>query len=165
MNKDEILADEELIVRDGGEIPEVTYHSSVFYLTEDEDGPQLSLNGEEMRRLKQAVIQGYRAIIIRDLIPDNRDKGLYRGLGRCCVNWQRLKKFCGRENFDLEPVRIEMGLLLKKFMGQEVAEVNTGSRHSSINCDPDDINCLCEHLLVDTAELPEGWRDLCYLKD
>ena len=39
-NKLELLADEELIIRDGGEMPEVTFHNSLYYLTKDHDGVQ-----------------------------------------------------------------------------------------------------------------------------
>jgi len=161
MDKEDILADEELLIRDGGEMPEVTFHSSLNYLTHDDDGPRLILNSDDIRRLKKAVVHGYKQIILRDLTPDNRDKGLYRGLERCCLNWQRLENFCRREALDLKEVRREVSEFLKRFMSIEVKEVIEGQRPSSINCRPDDIHCLCENLRIDPKEFPDGWQKLC----
>lgn len=161
MDKDAILYDEELLIIDGGEMPEVAFHSSLHYLTKDPYGPHIPVNSADLLRLKKAVVQGYRNIILRDISPDNRDKGLYRGLNRCCINWQRLRQFCLREHLGLEKERCEIGLVLKKFMSKEVAEVLKGQRLSSINCAPDDIHCLCQNLNLDVTEFPEGWQEIC----
>ena len=49
-----ILEEELLLVRHSGEIPEVALHSSLYYLQDDEEGPQLRLTAEEQQLLEQA---------------------------------------------------------------------------------------------------------------
>ena len=85
-DKKTYIAEEAFVVLHSGEIPEVTYHESIYYLTEDVEGPGLQLNIDDVFPLKQAVIKRYRAIILRDIDPGNRDKGLYRGMARCVAN-------------------------------------------------------------------------------
>ncbi|RUM40426.1 MAG: hypothetical protein DSY80_10245, partial [Desulfocapsa sp.] len=100
MNDDsrkEILEDEVLILRDSGEIPEIAYHATLYYLTKDENGPGLGvLNEEELALLQEAALERYQEIVLRDLDPDNRDLGIYRGIRRSIYNWQRMQDFCGR---------------------------------------------------------------------
>ncbi|MCK4838975.1 MAG: hypothetical protein KAS94_09220, partial [Desulfobulbaceae bacterium] len=81
------LADELLLVRHSGEIPEVALHGSIFFLTRDPNGPTIEITPAELLLLKKMVVSRYQEIIHRDLDPNNRDKGLYRGLGRCIINW------------------------------------------------------------------------------
>ena len=97
MKKEDLLTDEVLIIEESGEMPEVAYHGTIYYLTRDPDGPSLTLDAQDHIPLKKAVIQRYMTIMIRDLTPDNRSKSLYRGLERCICNWQRLKLFSTRE--------------------------------------------------------------------
>lgn len=161
MDKIALLADEELLIRDGGEMPEVTFHSSIYYLTEDAEGPQINLNDDDLKYLKQAVIKGYSRIILRDLEPENRDQGHYRGLERCRVNWQRLARFCACEQLDVEGPRGEIIAALKNFMIREVAEVREGLRCSSVNCSSQAISSLLDNLGLGPDELPEGWQNIC----
>jgi hypothetical protein len=161
MNKIEILADEKLIIRDGGEIPEVTLHSSIFYLTKDPNGPNISLTEDDINSLKTAVIFCYHRIIIRDLSLENRDKGLYRGLERCRLNWQRLVKFCLSEQLDFGREKGDINRELKKFMANEVKEVKQGLRRSSVNCSKQALQEFCKQLDLDSADLPENWQDVC----
>lgn len=161
MNKVDLLADEELIIVDGGEIPEVTFHSSLYYLTEDRDGPQIDLDREDLLRLKKAVIGCYKRIMLRDLTLENRDKGLYRGLERCRLNWQRLIKFCHNESLDYEHVREDIVRSLKKFLAIEVTEVCAGRRASSINCSDELLDEFFNNLKLAPDELPKGWRKIC----
>ena len=78
--------DELLIVRHSGEIPEVALHGSLYFLSFDPDGPSLNLSPEEKLELKKMAVKRYLEIIHRDLDPENRAKGIYRGLARCIVN-------------------------------------------------------------------------------
>lgn len=39
-DKEGYLFDEVLILQDSGEIPEIAYHTSLYYLTEDPEGPE-----------------------------------------------------------------------------------------------------------------------------
>ncbi len=66
-DKAALLADELLIVRHSGEIPEVALHSSIYYLTQDPDGPTISIDAEDLDQLKGAALERYQEIIFRDL--------------------------------------------------------------------------------------------------
>jgi len=160
-DKKTYIAEEAFVVLHSGEIPEVTYHESIYYLTEDVEGPGLQLNIDDVFSLKQAVIKRYRAIILRDIDPGNRDKGLYRGMVRCVANWQRLLKFCTREKMDVSVIRVETAEALIKFLCNEFNEVQSGSRSSSINCSQAEIEELAISLGVSLDDLPERWRELC----
>jgi len=164
MNKSDkkaCIEEEVFVVQHSGEIPEVTYHESIYYLTEDVEGPGLQLNIDDVFPLKQAVIKRYRAIILRDIDPGNRDKGLYRGMARCVANWQRLLKFCTREEMDFSVIRVETAEALTSFLCNEVGDVQSGSRSSCINCSQAEIEELAISLGVSLDDLPERWRELC----
>lgn len=161
MNKVAILADEVLIIRDGGEMPEVTFHSCLYYLTKDGEGPHISLDQDDLLQLKEAVIQGYLRIILRDLSLENRDLGHYRGMERCRVNWQRLSRFCACEQLNLEDIRERVSGALLTFMECEVAEVCNGLRCSSVNCSSEALSSLVESLLLRDDDLPDGWQNIC----
>jgi len=160
-NRETLLADEELIIRTSGEIPEVAYHGTLFYLTEDPDGPHLNLDKNELVPLKTAVVARYRDIILRDLEPANRDKGLYRGLARAAVNWQRCKTYCRKERRPLAALRQEVAAGLEKFIRREVADVQGGGRRSSINCTAAVVQEFADDLRLDTETWPKGWQNLC----
>ncbi|MHB1014801.1 MAG: hypothetical protein ACYC2W_05950, partial [Desulfurivibrionaceae bacterium] len=72
-DRESLLAEEILIVRHSGEIPEIAFHSSLYYLCEDPAGPQLTLREKELDILRQQVVARYRDILLRDLSPENRD--------------------------------------------------------------------------------------------
>ncbi len=156
-----MLADEELIIRDGGEMPEVTFHSCLFYLTKDAEGPQIRLDEEDLLQLKEAVLQGYHRIILRDLLPENRDQGFYRGLERCRLNWQRLARFCECEQLEIEGLRGQIIVALKNFMLLEVAEIRAGIRCSSVNCSAQALSSWLDNLGLESEELPTGWQNIC----
>ena len=80
IDKKSLTAEEVFVVLHSGEIPEVTFHESLYYLTEDAEGPGLQTKNDDVFPLKQAVVKRYRVIILRDLDPGNRDKRIYRGL-------------------------------------------------------------------------------------
>jgi hypothetical protein len=136
----ELLTEETLIIRHSGEIPEIAFHGSLYYLGQDPHGPGLDLAAEEIELLRQAVLARYREIILRDLNPENRDKPLYRGLQRCICNWERLEKFCRRQSLPVcETLRLSVAGALDLFLRQEEREVQAGSRTSSINCGPEEL--------------------------
>ena len=160
-DKETYIAEEDFVVQHSGEIPEVTFHESLYYLTEDAEGPGLLLNCDDLLPLKQAVVKRYRTIILRDLDPQNRDKRIYRGLARCVANWQRMHKFCYREKMDYEVIQNEAAYALKQFLENEVDDVQNGNRRSCINCSHKDINDLACSLGISESDLPEGWQELC----
>jgi len=155
------LADELLIVRHSGEIPEVALHGSLHFLTVAEEGPGLTLAEGEILALKGMVVERYREIICRDLTPANRDKAMYRGLARAACNWRRLEKFCRRESFPLAELQCSVGRELLAFLEVEVAEVAAGLRRSSLNCPVGEVLAFCKLVGLDHTELPEGWEGVC----
>jgi hypothetical protein len=160
-NKADFLADELLIVRYSGEIPEVALQSSIYYLTQDPDGPAITLDAEDLALLKGAVLERYQEIIFRDLEPDNRDKGLYRGLARCVANWERLCRFCRREGRGIGEIRREVAKALQRFVERELHDVLSGSRTSCVNCSADELRHLAADLYLSDDDLPDGWQCLC----
>ena len=160
-DKDKYIAEEVFVVQHSGEIPEVTFQESLYYLTEDIEGPGLSLNSKDIIPLKQAVVKRYRSIILRDLNPENRDKSIYRGLARCLTNWKRLLKYCTKEKLEISEIQAEVAESMRKFLQQESVDVQSGNRSSSINCRQAEIEELAISLGLSTYELPEGWQDLC----
>ncbi len=157
-----ILEEEALIIRHSGEIPEVALHSSLYYLTADPDGPRLQhLALDDIRPLKEEVLRRYEKILLRDLDPGNRDKRIYRGLARSCVNWKRLKKFAEKEGLDLLHIRERAATALVGFLEQEVEDVRSGKRCSCINCGFDELLNLATDLGVRMEDLPKGTEKLC----
>ena len=163
MKKKDYLSEEAIIVRNSGEIPEVTYHGSIYYLTKDPEGPGLTLDNEDLSRLKDEVIQGYRTILLRDMTLENRNKGLYRGLARSIANWQRLYEFSRREEKDVSSIRSEAADALKNFLHGEISDVQNGSRASCINCSASGLEEFAKNLGIDPDSLPSGWLELCQL--
>jgi len=161
IDKKSLISEEVFVVRHSGEIPEVTFHESLSYLTEDADGPGLQMKNVDAFPLKQAGVKRYRVIILRDLDPGNRDKRIYRGLARCVANWQRLLKFCTREGIDFQAIRNEAADALQKFLDTEVTDVKSKKRSSCINCCQAEVEELVKSLGISLNELPKGWQDLC----
>ncbi len=155
------LVDELLIVRHSGEIPEVALHGSLYYLTQDPEGPGLVLDPREIKALKSMVMERYREIIRRDLDPANRDKPLYRGLARAAVNWRRLVRFCRNEGLAVDGQRTVIGRDFLDFVRREAAEVAAGLRLSSINCSIAELRVLTTDLGLDPDNLPAAWEKLC----
>ncbi len=110
--------EESEIIRFSGEIPEVAYWNSIYYLEDDPEGPCLRLNDEEKRLLKRAVIERYLTIILRDLTVANIGKSHYRGLERAMVNWGRLSLFAKREGFSKEAIRQKVLEFLRLFLDE-----------------------------------------------
>ena len=160
-DKNAHIAEEAFMILHSGEIPEVYLHGSLYYLTEDHEGPGLELQADDIFPLKQAVGKRYRQIILRDLEPRNREKRIYRGLARCAANWQRWLKFCSRENLDFVAIQGETAEALQTFLKQEVAEAESRIRPSSINCSCREIENLAKSLGISPDDLPEGWQKLC----
>lgn len=161
LDKKTLIAEEAFVVQNSGEIPEVTLHESLYYLTEDADGPALELDVLDLAPLKLAVVERYRSIIQRDLDPENRDTSIYRGLARCMANWHRMTKFCLKEKIDFKDIKAETADGLQKFLLNELSDVQNGTRSSCVNCTSGEIENLITALGVGEDDLPDGWRDLC----
>ena len=154
---DSWLTEELLIVRHSGEIPEIAFHSSLYYLCEDPEGPQLTLGQQELDLLRRQVVARYREILLRDLSPENRDARIFRGLKRCIFNWERLGKFCARQTMEIEAtLRQEIAEALRCFLQQEANEVRAGLRQSCLNCTREELDGFAREIGVGPEELPEG---------
>ncbi|MGV1100510.1 hypothetical protein ACUUL3_14035 [Thiovibrio sp. JS02] len=165
-SKEDFLAEEAIIVRNSGEIPEIAFHGSIYYLSEDPDGPQLELNEHDFALLRSQAVARYCEIILRDLTPENRDKSIYRGIRRSICNWERLGKFCQRQDIALEKrLRQEFGKALGSFLRQEEAEVREGLRASCLNCTEAELRRFALDLGLTPAELPGGLACLCQQKE
>jgi len=117
MIRKEVQEEAELILREGGEVPEVAFWNSYFYLTENPEGPILKLSSEEREHLKEAVIKRYLMIIERDLTVQNIGRPCYRGISRARTNWQRLRNFLEKQGISVEPFRQILLRQLDNFLG------------------------------------------------
>lgn len=161
-DKETLLSEELLIVRTAGEIPEIAFHGALHYLTTDPDGPGLTLDPADIRRLEEEVVARYREIMLRDLDPANRELRLYRGIRRCLFNWERLGKFYGRQGLaGDDALRQEIAERLCAFLHNEALEVREGLRSSSVNCTAAELTLFCRLLALDTDRLPATWEHLC----
>ena len=159
--RESIIQDEVIILKNSGEIPEITLHSSLHFLEEDEEGPGLSLHEKELDILYEAALERAREIVLRDLIPENRDKNIYRGVSRSIVNWHRLQDFCSRINRECPGFEETVFESLISFLHREVEDVETSGRNSSVNCSAGDILTFVRVLNGDEKSLPAGWKFLC----
>jgi hypothetical protein len=159
--RESLLAEETLIVRHSGEIPEIAFHASLYYLGEDPAGPQLMLTEAELGALRQQVVARYREILLRDLNPENREAPIYRGLKRCIFNWKRLGKFCERQAMTAEDIRQETGEALRRFLLQEAGEVKAGLRQSCLNCTKEELAAFAGEIGLLPEQIPEGIEGLC----
>lgn len=160
MNKQDFLADEVLMIADGGEMPEVAFNSSLYYLTRDEDGPKLQLSKDDLLPLKEAVVQRFSFIILRDLQPENRTKSIYRGLARSSANWFRLWGYCQREELSSDGVRTEAGRDLAVFLSVELRDVCEGGGASCINCSRVELEEYAGSLGLELDAVAPGWSNL-----
>ncbi len=159
--RDEILADEWLIVRHSGEIPEITFHSSLYYLTKDNEGPKLSLTETELQYLKEGAVQQYQEIILRDMTIENFHKNVYRGLRRVLYNWQRYKSFLERQEIVPDSFQSVAGRALVLFLEQGVAEAGESLPEQFINCSIKELNELTEKMEIATERIPSTIWQYC----
>lgn len=159
--RSELIAEEAFLITRSGEIPEVAYHSSLYYLQEDPEGPGLRLTSDEISTLKEAVISRYRWITLRDLRPENRKKRIYRGIKRSIINLERMKEFARREGLDVEDVLKEVAKKLLEFLEREVKDCKNTGQCSVINCTYDEILEFAKKLGIDPSKLPNGVEELC----
>jgi len=122
------VAEEAFLIEHSGELPEVAYYNSIYYLCEDKDGPTLTLSEEELLPLKEAVIKQYLKIIKRDLTPSNKGKRIYRGIGRARVNWNRLLNFTKKFDLDISNAKKVIKQQLLNFLENEINELSSGKK-------------------------------------
>lgn len=156
-----IIQEELLIIRDSGEIPEIVFHSTLEYLTQDAEGPAMLLTEEELSALHDAVIARYLEIICRDLTADNRSLSLFRGVERARVNWTRLYNFCKRVQVESDQYRTFVAQTLIAFMTLECNEKQVGQPSRAFNCSPAHFCEFITALHIPLKQLPQDWQGLC----
>ncbi|MBU0664102.1 MAG: hypothetical protein KJ990_06090 [Proteobacteria bacterium] len=170
--RQEVLEDEWLIVRNSGEIPEIAFHSTYYYLTEDPDGPQLQLDREEIQYLQEAATARYQEIILRDLCFENRELTIYRGVQRAIFNWRRSVAFCERQDIachDLRSTTKEAFLLLLKKARRtnSTAPISPGAINTFpslafvFNCSSHDLTLFAQELGITKEQLPADLSLFC----
>ena len=158
----EYLDNEWFVVRYSGELPEVALHSSLHFLTQSADGPGLHLNKEHISGLQEAAMARYRDIILRDLLPENRDTSMYRGVKRSIINYQRYLRFCQRQGVAVEGgFAVEVADAFCSLLVAEVTEVTGGKRETTINCSFHELESFAAELGLDASRLPLGLADIC----
>ena len=160
-DRESILEEEVIILRNSGEIPEIALYTTLYYLEEGEEGPQIMLSEDELDQLYNAPPATAREIVLRDLDPDNRDLSLYRGPARSLVNWQRLQNFCRRIGRECRGFDKTVSQALLSFLEREYEDTRSAQRASSVNCSAEDIQLFCRELCLDPTSLPQGWSCLC----
>jgi hypothetical protein len=156
-----LLADEWLIVRDSGEIPEITFHSSVYYLTEDGDGPGLILAEDELVGLKDAAVLRYHEIILRDISLENFHKTIYRGVRRSLYNWHRCKAFIERQSVPSDDFYKTAALALLFFLEQGVAAAGKDLPVNFIKCSFLELIELAGEFGITLDQLPFDVAQFC----
>jgi len=160
-DREAILEEELIILRNSGEIPEIALHTTLYYLEEDVEGPRLALTEEELDRLYDAALARAREIVLRDLDPGNRDLSLYRGPARSIVNWHRLQNFCQRIGRQCHGFNRTVSNALLAFIQREFDDAERSLRTSSVNCTAEEIRLFCKELRLDMDLLPGRWTCLC----
>ena len=159
--RESLLEEEILIVRHSGEIPEIALYSSIYYLTEDSEGPRINLYEAELQSLYDAAIERACEIVLRDLDPDNRDLGMYRGPARTIYNWRRLQRLCRRINRNCPGFDETVTRALIAFIHREMKDVQSCRRCSSVNCSVSELQSFLDELCIDQKKLPSEWTTLC----
>lgn len=159
--RESVIEDEVLIVETSGEMPEVAYHGSLYYLSHDPEGPGLSLGRQDKGRLILAVVEGYRRIIRRDLDLENRQKSCYRGLIRCLVNWRRLTGFAAAHRLSLAELQEEIAAALQTFLAGEAVDVGRGCP-TCVNCSQAELRELINEVGLSDNNLPPDLINLSY---
>jgi hypothetical protein len=164
-NLAQIFEDEWYLVRYSGETPEIALHSAIYYLTRAKDGPQVSLSKNLFDQLRQAAVERFSEIVLRDLQHANSATQAYRGINRSIINYRRFCTFCQRQNVDPGELRRQTADALQTFLTIELLEAGRTKRLSIINCTYRELRTFAEELEVDLTCRFEGISALCLSAD
>ncbi len=153
-DREYMLEEERLMIRDSGEIPEIALHSSLFFLCEDVEGPHLLLTAEELSGLQEAVLERYQTIILRDLSPENRAQSVFRGIDRARCNWHRFVRFCERIGVSSVSFQSKVAQALVAYLLQEEEDLQYHNRVLSINCSRDDLSAFLQEVGLGSLPIP-----------
>jgi len=158
----EHIDDEWFVVRHSGELPEVALYSSLYYLTEAEDGPKLILAENHVRELQSAAMERYQDIILRDLLPENRNTSMYRGVKRAIINYQRYQRFCHRQDLELPTGFIQkVAETFCSLVAAEVADAAAGGNETALNCSFNELQCFATEIGLAAENLPSELTGIC----
>jgi len=163
--RSELLDDEWLIVRNSGEIPEITYHSSLYFLEQDSDGPDLTLTETEKQFLKDAALDRYFEIILRDIQLENFHKTIYRGIRRSIYNWHRCLAFAERQGIDCDGFRETVVAALVLFLAEGSNAAGGSLPERFLNCSFDELMEFFEDLRFAFEELSLELEGFCLLEE
>lgn len=164
-NLAEILEDEWYLVRYSGETPEIAWHAAIYFLTRAKDGPHITLDNGQLDTLRQAAVERFLEIVLRDLQHANCSTEIYRGIRRSTINFQRFVTFCKRQQIDPGQVRRQAAEALQVFLATELDEINRENRASIINCSFRELQVFSEALGVDLQGKFAGIEAICLPKD
>ncbi|MFT5729079.1 MAG: hypothetical protein ACI8PB_003242 [Desulforhopalus sp.] len=144
----DLIDNEWYIVRYSGEIPEIAYNSAIYFLTRATDGPQITLSNIHFDRLKQAAVDRYEEIILRDLLHENVGKSVYRGIARSICNYDRFTQFCRRQGLSPETIQHAAGQVLTGFLQTEFEQLTGKNYNPVINCSFSDLTDFAQTLYI-----------------
>ena len=159
----EILENEWYIVRYSGETPEIAYNSAIYQLCRAHDGPRLGLTEEQFALLKDAAVDRFTEIILRDLQHGNSTKSIYRGICRSIINYRRFCTFCSRQNLEVSQVRRQAAQALVIFLETELTELQNQNRPTIINCTYPELQSFAGELGVELGNMASALSALCPL--
>ena len=160
-NLNEILEDEWYLVRHSGETPEIALHAAIYYITRAKDGPRVTLNSEQFNRLRDAAVERFSEIILRDLQHANSSSKTYRGIRRSIINFRRFCTFCERQRVDPGEVRRQAANALHVFLAKELVEIHCEKRPSILNCSHSELQFFAAELGVDLLDKFAGIEAFC----
>lgn len=151
--REEVIEEKELIAH-SGEMPEVAFHNSFYFLTEDPDGPHLTLTSEEIAFLEQGVIERYKRIILRDLNPQMRGRSEFRSIERAIVNYKRLERYAEKEQLDINDIVPELAQALTVYIKAELEDAYLKEHYlRTVNCSREDWKWFVKELHLDLSDL------------
>lgn len=159
----ETIENEWYIVRYSGETPEIAYNSAIYQLTRAQDGPHLLLEAEQIQFLKNAAVDRYTEIVLRDLHHANSGTAIYRGIARSIINYRRFCTFCSRQQLQVEGVRRLAAEALLLFLETEIDWLQSGNRPSIINCSYQDLQDFALELGVELGNRHRTLAEHCPL--
>jgi hypothetical protein len=157
----EAIENEWHIVRHSGETPEIAYNSAIYYLTRAKGGPHIHLSDQHIIWLKEAAVERYTEIVLRDLQHFNSNKSIYRGIGRSIVNYHRFCVFCSRQQLQVEKVRDLAAEALLVFLETESARLHNTTKPSIINCTYEELVSYAALLELDLGGKYEALKGHC----
>lgn len=143
------IRDEVELIETSGEMPEVSYYESISYLTQKEEGPQLTLTPSDIKDLEHAVCKRYNNIILRDLDYANRGNDIFRGMKRAIINYARMKKYQNAKKKSSAGWREDIGHALSDYIRREASDISKGRRYTTINCIRKDLEQFAKELGAD----------------